>query len=129
MLDKMERTEQIRRISGVDERKCMKCGRCSASCPSIDEMDVRPHQFVSYLSSGDLDAMSNSKSIWKCLSCFACVERCPRDVKPAKLIEAVRLAVIRQQGADYLSPDDIPELLDPELPQQLLASAFRKYAK
>ena len=70
-----------------------------------------------------------SKSIWKCLSCFACVERCPRDVKPAKLIEAVRLSVIRQKGENYLSPDEIPALLDDETPQQLLMSAFRKYRK
>ena len=54
---------------------------------------------------------------------------CPRDVKPAKLIEAVRLMVIRQRGGNYLSPDEVPELLDEELPQQLLASAFRKYSK
>lgn len=62
---------------------------------------------------------------------FACIERCPRDVKPAKLIEAVRLKVIRGQGGNYLLADEIPELADadPELPQQLLASAFRKYAR
>ena len=59
----------------------------------------------------------------------ACVERCPRDVKPAKLIEAVRQMVVRQRGGNYLSPNEIPELLDEELPQQLLASAFRKYSK
>ena len=121
--------EQIRRISGVDDRKCMRCGKCSASCPSYEEMDVRPHQFVSYLQNGDVDILMNSESIWKCLSCFCCVERCPRDVKPAKLIEAVRLMRIRKQGEGYLSPDEVPELLDPELPQQLLASAFRKYSK
>jgi heterodisulfide reductase subunit C len=107
----------------------MKCGKCSASCPSYDDMDVRPHQFASYLRDNNIEVMLKSQSIWKCLSCFACVERCPRDVKPANLIEAARLVVIRQQNENYLSPDDVPELLDPELPQQLLASAFRKYAK
>lgn len=49
--------------------------------------------------------------------------------KPAKLIEAVRLSVIRQRGENYLSPDEIPALLDDETPQQLLMSAFRKYRK
>ncbi len=107
----------------------MKCGKCSASCPAYNEMDIRPHQFVSYVQNGDVEALMNSKSIWKCLSCFACVERCPRDVKPAKLIEAVRLSVIRQRGENYLSPDEIPALLDDETPQQLLMSAFRKYRK
>ena len=121
-----DKAELICRISNVDTKKCMKCGKCSASCPACDSMDIRPHQFVSYV---EIEPLLKSKSIWKCLSCFACVERCPRDVKPAKLIEAVRLMVIRSQGGNYLSPDEIPELLDPELPQQLLVSAFRKYSK
>ena len=128
MSDK-NRAEEIREISGVDPYKCMKCGKCSASCPSFNEMDIRPHQFVSYVESGDVSSLLESKSLWKCLSCFACVERCPRDVKPAKLIEAARLMVVRQRGGNYLSPDEVPELLDEELPQQLLASAFRKYSK
>lgn len=130
----MHRTEQeqaelIKEISGVNTKKCMKCGKCSASCPAYEEMDIRPHQFVSYVQNADVKALLESKSIWKCLSCFACVERCPRDVKPAKLIEAVRLMVIRERGGNYLTPNEVPELLDEELPQQLLASAFRKYSK
>ena len=128
MSDK-NRAEEIREISGVDPYKCMKCGKCSASCPSFNEMDIKPHQFVSYVLRDDIESLVQSKSLWKCLSCFACVERCPRDVKPAKLIEAVRQMVVRQRGGNYLSPNEVPELLNEELPQQLLASAFRKYSK
>ena len=71
----------------------------------------------------------NSKSLWKCLSCFACVERCPSDVKPGKLIDAARQIVVRERGKTYLSPDEVPELLDPDTPQQLLVSAFRRYRR
>ena len=77
---KIATSDEIRAIAGVDTRKCMKCGKCSASCPAYNEMDIRPHQFVSYVQNGDVEALMNSKSIWKCLSCFACVERCPRAV-------------------------------------------------
>ena len=122
----MNQVEMIKEISGVNPLKCMKCGKCSASCPSFNEMDIKPHQFVSYVVNEDVEALVNSKSLWKCLSCFACVERCPRDVKPGKLIDAARQMVIRQKGQDYLSPNEIPELLDEELPQQLLVSAFRR---
>lgn len=121
--------ERIKELSGVNPLKCMKCGKCSASCPSFDEMDIKPHQFVSYVVNEEIDALVNSKSLWKCLSCFACVERCPRDVKPGKLIDAARQLVLRERGEGYLSPDEIPELLDPELPQQLLVSAFRRYRR
>lgn len=124
-----ERVETLLRISGVDPRKCMKCGKCSATCPAYDEMEYHPHQFVSLVERGRIDELMNSHSLWKCLSCFACVERCPRSVEPAKLIEAVRLLVIRQKGDNHLKADDIPELLDAEMPQQAIISALRKYSK
>lgn len=119
----------IKEISGVDPYKCMKCGKCSASCPSYNEMDIKPHQFMSYVLNDDTSALVNSKSLSKCLSCFACVERCPRDVKPGKLIDAARQVLIRQRNQDGLSVDEIPKLLDQELPQQLLVSAFRRYRR
>ena len=121
--------ERIKEISGVNPLKCMKCGKCSATCPAFNEMDIKPHQFVSYVLNGDIDALANSKSLWKCLSCFACVERCPRDVQPGRLIDATRQLVIRQKGQTGLAPEEIPELLDDELPQQLLMSAFRRYRR
>ena len=121
--------QTIRDISGVNPRKCMKCGKCTASCPAYDAMDFHPHQFVDMVETGRIDELMQSRGIYTCLSCFACVERCPRSVGPAKLIEAVRLAVIRQQGMNHLAPEQIPELLDDELPQQAITSAFRKYRK
>lgn len=122
-------TETIRQISGVNPRKCMKCGKCSASCPAYDEMEFHPHQFVDMVENGRIEELMNSGGIYRCLSCFACVERCPRSVEPAKLIEAIRLAVIRQQNQDHMIPDHIPEFLNPELPQQAITSALRKYKK
>ena len=122
-------SEEILRISGVNPRKCMKCGKCSATCPAYDEMEYHPHQFVSMVQKGQIEKLMNSKSIYMCLSCFACLERCPRNVEPARLIEAVRLAVIRQQGKSHMTANDVPGLLDPELPQQAIVTAMRKYNK
>ena len=130
MENKNERLkEQVLRMSGVDPKKCMRCGKCSGSCPSYDEMEYHPHQVVYMVERGELEPLLKSPSLYKCLSCFACVERCPRGVEPAKLVEALRLCVIRQKGQDHLTPDDIPALLDDEMPQQALMSALRKYAK
>ena len=129
MNDNKKQAEKIKEISGANPLKCMKCGKCSASCPAFDEMDIKPHQFVSYVINENIDALVQSKSLWKCLSCFACVVRCPRDVQPGRIIDAARQLVVRQRGQAYLSADEIPELLDPELPQQLLVSAFRRYRR
>ena len=121
--------DEILRISGVNPKKCMRCGKCSGTCPSYDEMEYHPHQFVYMVENGEIAPLMESTSLYRCLTCFACVERCPRQVEPAKLIEAVRLMVIRQPGQNHLKPDQIPGLLDEDMPQQALVSAMRKYAK
>ena len=121
--------EQVLRSSGANVLKCMRCGKCSATCPSYDEMEYHPHQFVYMVEKGNIEALMKSESIYKCLTCFACVDRCPRGVEPAKVVEAVRLAAVRQQGGNRLSPDMIPDMLDDDLPQQAIVTALRKYAK
>ena len=105
-MQKQDKQELILRISGVNARKCMRCGKCSATCPAYDEMEYHPHQFVYMVESGNIEPLLSSDSIYKCLTCFACVERCPRDVQPAKLIEAVRLAVIREQDKNHVRQKD-----------------------
>ena len=129
MNEKDRMREQILRTSGVNPLKCMRCGKCSGTCPSYDEMEYHPHQFVYMVETGDIEPLLASQSLYKCLTCFACVDRCPRNVEPAKLVEALRLMVIRKQGENHLTPDDIPALLDEEIPQQALVSALRKYSK
>ena len=121
--------EQVLRMSGVDPGKCMTCGTCSGTCPAYDEMEYHPHQFVSMVKKGNIEPLMRSESLWQCLSCFACMERCPRGVEPAKLIEAVRLLVIREKGNNHLNAQEIPGKLDENIPQQAITSAFRKYGK
>ena len=126
-MNKIETLENISLISGTDAKKCMKCGKCSGRCPAFHDMDVKPHQFVSMLGKGKIDELLESKAIWNCLSCMACVERCPRGVAPAAVVEAVRETVIRMQGNNGLKAEEIPSIVDELIPQQLLVSAYRKY--
>ena len=128
-MDKLEQVRLIKERSGTDARKCMKCGKCSGRCPAYNEMDIKPHQFVSYIEKGEIDKLLQSKSLFTCLSCFACVERCPRGVAPANVIEAVRQEVIRNQGENRVDAEKVPEIIDETIPQQLLVSMFRKLNK
>ena len=121
--------DEVIRMSGVNPKKCMKCGKCSATCPAYDEMEYHPHQFVNMVESGDIEPLMESKGLYKCLSCFACIDRCPRNVQPAKIVEAIRLEVTKQQGNNHLKAETVSEFSDDETPQQLLVSAFRKYSK
>ena len=52
--------EQILRTSGVDVLKCMRCGKCSATCPSYDEMEYHPHEFVYMVEKGETEKLMNS---------------------------------------------------------------------
>ncbi len=128
-MTKEERIENLKNLSGTDVRKCMKCGKCSGRCPAFKDMDIKPHQFVTMLGQGKIDQLLESKAIWNCLSCMACVERCPRGVAPAAVVEAVRETVIRMQGANGIKAEEIPPIVDEFIPQQLLVSAYRKYNK
>ena len=127
-MTKKEQISIISELSATDARKCMKCGKCSGRCPAFAQMDVKPHEFVSLLV-GKVEKLLESKSIWNCLSCMACVERCPRGVAPAQIIEAVRTVVTRAQNGNGLKAEDIPPVVDEYIPQQLLVSAYRKYNK
>ena len=124
-----ERVENMQRLSGTDVRKCMKCGKCSGRCPAFKDMDIKPHQFVSLLADGKIEKLLECDAIWNCLSCMACVERCPRGVAPAAVVEAVRDTVVRAQGKNGLKAEEIPPIVDEFIPQQLLVSAYRKYNK
>lgn len=121
--------EEILNVSGVNPKKCMICGKCSGTCPNYDAMEWHPHQFVQMVENGEIEKLLQSKSIYACLSCFACLERCPRQVEPAKLVQAVRDVVERKRGNRHLSADSVPAYLDKEIPQQAIVSAFRKYKK
>ncbi len=128
-MDKTYAKEKIKEISGVNPSRCMKCGKCSATCPAFSEMDIKPHLFVSYVEKGDIASLANCKTLERCLSCLACVERCPRGVEPGRLIDAARQLVIREKGMDLLKADDIPDFVDEDTPQQLLVSAFRRFKR
>lgn len=121
--------ETVLRMSGVNSKKCMGCGKCTGTCPAHSEMEYHPHQVVKMVNKNNIEPLLKSESIFYCLSCLACAERCPRGVEPAKLVEAVRLLKIRQQGENYMTADDIKDVLDDEIPQQALVSSFRKYSK
>lgn len=119
----------ILETSGVNTKKCMVCGKCSGTCPNFDAMEYHPHQFVQMVEKGEIEPLLKTKSIYACLSCFACLERCPRQVEPAKVIDAVRQLVEGQRGPHHLDPSQVSAHLDDDMPQQALMSAFRKYKK
>ncbi len=117
---------RVRSLSGVDPRECYQCGKCSAGCPLTPEMDLIPSQVIRLLQLGQEQEVLGCKTIWLCASCFQCYSRCPKGIDFSRLAEALRMLAMAAK-VEYLAPEDVPEHVLEEAPQQALVSAFRKY--
>ena len=72
---------------------------------------------------GQIDEVLDSRTIWLCASCYSCAARCPKGVDLAKLMEALRLLILRKSD-NYVEPNDI--VVSEDLPQVALVCNFRK---
>jgi heterodisulfide reductase subunit C len=53
-------------------------------------MDYPPHQIMRGVQLGMRDAVLSSRTIWLCAACETCSTRCPQDVEPAAVMDALR---------------------------------------
>jgi heterodisulfide reductase subunit C len=115
--------KKIENISGQNVLACYQCGKCSAGCPMVTSMDLLPNQIIRLIQLGQIMDVLNSKTIWLCASCFSCTSRCPKGVDLAKVMEALRLLLLRK-STNYIEPSELD--IDENLPQIALVSNFRK---
>jgi Heterodisulfide reductase, subunit C len=79
--------------TGVLAIKCYQCGKCSAGCPVVDEMDYTPSMVMRMLQTGDNaedEKLLRSMSIWLCVTCEMCVTRCPMEIDIPKMMDFLR---------------------------------------
>jgi len=56
-------------------------------------MDVTPSQVMRLVQIGDATAekrLLGGTAIWSCLGCLTCTQRCPKELDPAAVIDALR---------------------------------------
>jgi heterodisulfide reductase subunit C2 len=90
----------IQEQSGVSVTRCYQCGKCSAGCPAAQEMDFPPSLLLRYLQTGDTSAdevVLGSYTIWLCLSCHACIARCPMEVDLPVVMDVLRAESLRRK--------------------------------
>lgn len=120
-----ELLEKVEQLSGQNLHACYQCGSCSAGCPFVADMDIIPEKIIRHVIFG-LPRVLESQAIWMCASCYLCVERCPRSIDMAKIMEALRHIKMRQQNTDHINVSEIaPEVLQ-EVPPIALVANFRK---
>ncbi len=115
--------KKVEDISGQNVLACYQCGKCSAGCPMVSLMDLLPNQIIRLVQLGQITDVLGSKTIWLCASCFSCTTRCPKGVDLAKVMEALRLLLLRK-STNYVELSEID--IDENLPQIALVSNFRK---
>ena len=117
---------KVTEISGENVKACMQCGTCSAVCPMVDSMNMTTRHAMHLLQFGLTDDVIDSKLATVCASCHSCSVRCPRGIDVAKVFEAVRLMVSRD-NVDMVHPSDVDKDMLREAPQIVFVSGFRKF--
>jgi len=117
---------KVEEISGQNLLACYQCGKCSAGCPAVSEMDILPNQIIRYAQLSLKDELLKSKSIWICASCLTCNSRCPKGINIAEVIEAIRLILLRKRQ-DHLQVEKLTDEQKENLPPIALISSMRKF--
>jgi heterodisulfide reductase subunit C len=75
---------------GYKIKTCLQCGTCTGTCPVSDVMDITPRQTVAMFRAGLLEDILRSRTIWLCVSCYACTVRCPAGIKVTDTMYALK---------------------------------------
>ncbi|MFP4081178.1 MAG: 4Fe-4S dicluster domain-containing protein [Candidatus Aminicenantes bacterium] len=117
---------KVQELSGQNLLACYQCGKCSAGCPAVSEMDILPNQIIRFAQLGFKDELLRSKSIWICASCMTCNARCPKGINIAEVIEAIRQILLRKRE-DHVNIEKLSDEQKRNVPPIALVSNFRKF--
>ena len=89
--------------------RCWQCGTCTAGCCMHTDFGLRefnPRYFIYLAQIGYEDELRRyADTIWRCVSCNKCVERCPKGVKVEEVVHSIG-TYLSLTGAAPESPAD-----------------------
>jgi heterodisulfide reductase subunit C len=82
--------------AGADRiRTCIQCGTCTSVCPSGRQTAFRTRELMRKALLGLKDEVLSSPDLWFCTTCYACLERCPRQIKVTDAIIIMRNMAVK----------------------------------
>ncbi|MGC9516586.1 MAG: CoB--CoM heterodisulfide reductase subunit C [Methanomicrobiales archaeon] len=94
-----EFTQKIKDAGAESLEYCFQCGTCTGSCPSGRRTPYRVRQIIRKSLVGLKEEVISSDDLWMCTTCYACQERCPREIK---IVDIVKLARNEAAKAGYM---------------------------
>ncbi len=89
--------QELEEMTGSSISDCYQCGKCTAGCPMVPDMDYTPSQVMRLVQLNRRDKVLSCKTIWFCASCLMCTTRCPKEVMIAETMDALREISLREK--------------------------------
>jgi len=85
---------------------CLQCGTCGGSCPSGPDMDHSPRKIFAMIDAGMKEEVLKSNTPWYCVSCYYCMERCPKVIPITDIMYTLKNMAVE---AKYYDSSDAPD--------------------
>jgi len=70
---------------------CLDCGKCTAICPiSRVNRGYSPRRLLTKALTGGNENLLTDKTVWTCLTCMRCQQRCPSDIDYIQFTRLIR---------------------------------------
>lgn len=89
----------------LDAENCIMCGACYSSCRVVeqDKAWLGPHALLkNFLRMHDprdtvsAERLADLNDVWDCITCYDCVEQCPKDLKPGQIVPDLRSLLVEE---------------------------------
>lgn len=90
-IDPEFRKEVLLYVDGKDLFECYQCGKCSSFCPITNKNPkiFNPRKIIEMVLIG-ASSILDDVSLWRCTTCYECVENCPQNVNFVDIVMGLR---------------------------------------